>query len=211
MAHEAGPRWSDALAMGLFGLAQLGEIPERSHIGITVIVLVCGGLMPFIAGMATFRYQDPLCGLALTTYGLFWITVCMAQLVSPGIAFQLNPVLYGQLNVVYLVCSVFMIYLTAYRSTTLCLLFLMIAGTCFLPVLTSRDLLTEPIPGIGHIVVGLMALYHAVGGSITLAFPGHELVPLGPPAIAPESERHSGCALAGNPASQCLWSVPAHG
>lgn len=61
----------------------------------------------------------------------------MAQLVCPGIAFQLSPVLYGQLNVVYLVCSVFMIYLTAYRSTTLCFLFLMIGGPASSPFLRA--------------------------------------------------------------------------
>ena len=72
MANEAHPRRSDVLAMGLFGLAvgaltfglaQFGEIPERGHIGITLIVLVCGGLMPFLAGMSTFRYHEPHCGL----------------------------------------------------------------------------------------------------------------------------------------------------
>ncbi|OGW48265.1 MAG: hypothetical protein A2V62_04615 [Nitrospirae bacterium RBG_19FT_COMBO_58_9] len=120
--------------------------------------------------------------LALTTYGLFWITVCTAQLVSASMAFQLSPVLYGQLNAAYFVCSVVMVYLTAYRSTTLCLLFFMIAATCFLTVLTCLVLLTETLPGIGHIIVGLLALYHAVG-SVTFVFTGQELVPLGPPLL----------------------------
>ena len=191
MANEAHPRRSDALAMGLFGLAvgaftlglaQLGEIPERDHIGILVIVLACGGLMPFLAGLAMLRDHEPLCGIALTTYGLFWITLCAAKLISESMAFQLDPILYGQLYVIYFVCAGVMVYLLAYRSTTLCLLFLMIAATCFLSVLTCLGLLREALPGIGHIAVGLMALYHALG-SVSLAFTGHELVPLGPPLL----------------------------
>ena len=191
MAKEAHPRRSDALAMGLFGLAvgaftlglaQLGEIPERDHIGILVIVLACSGLMPFLAGLAMLRDREPLCGIALATYGWFWITLCAGKLISESMDFQLGPILYGQLYVIYFVCAVVMVYLLAYRSTTFCLLFLMIAATCFLSVLTCLGVLRESLPGIGHIVVGLIALYHALG-SVSLAFTGHELVPLGPPLL----------------------------
>ncbi len=191
MADEAHPRRSDALAMGLFGLAigaftlglaQLGEIPERNHIGILVIVLACSGLMPFLSGMAMLRDREPYCGIALATYGLFWSTLCAAKLISESMAFQLSPILSGQLHVIYFVCAAVMVYLLAYRSTTLCFLFLMIAATCFLTVLTGLGLLRETLPGIGHIVVGLMSLYHALG-SISLAFTGRELVPLGPPLL----------------------------
>jgi uncharacterized protein len=38
------------------------------------------------------------------------------------------------------------------------------------------------LPGIGHIIVGLMAFYHAVG-SLTQAFTGKALFPLGPPLL----------------------------
>lgn len=191
LANETHPRRSDALAMGLFGLAvgaftlglaQLGEIPERDHIGILVIVLACSGLMPFLAGMAMLRDHEPLCGIALATHGLFWITLCAAKLISESIAFQLGPILYGQLYSIYFVCAVVMVYLLAYRNATLCLLFLMIAAACFLTVLTCLGVLRETLPGAGHIVVGLMALYHALG-SVSLAFTGHELVPLGPPLL----------------------------
>ena len=58
----------------------------------------------------------------------------------------------------------------------------MVAATCFLTFLARLDLLTDTLPGIGHIVVGLTALYHAVG-SITFAFTGRELAPLGPPLL----------------------------
>lgn len=46
-------------------------------------------------------------------------------------------------------------------------------------VLARLDLITETLPGLLHIVVGLMAFYHAVA-SLTQAFTGHQLVPLGP-------------------------------
>ena len=191
MADEAHRRRNDVLAMGLFGLAvgaltlglaQLGAIPDRDHIGTLVITLAFGGLVQFLAGIATIRYHEPLCGAALTAYGFFWITVCTAKLVSAGTTFQLSLLLSAQLNFLYFVCSAVMVYLTAYRSATLCLLFSVIAVTCFITFLACLGLLTETFPGIGHIVVGIMALYHAVG-SVTFAFTGHELVPLGPPLL----------------------------
>lgn len=132
--------------------------------------------------MASIRYHEPLCGAALTMYGLFWITVSTTKLVSAGTTFPFNPALYAQLNFVCFVFSAVMMYLTAYRSTTLCLLFSMIAVTCFLTFLARLDLLTGTLTGIGHMVVGLMTLYHAVG-SVTVAFAGHELVPLRPPLL----------------------------
>ena len=191
MADKVRLRRRDELAMGLFGLAvgaftlglaQLGEIPERNHIGVMVIVLACSGLMPFLAGMAMLRDHEPIYGIGLATYGLFWITLCAAKLISESLDFQLSLILSGQLHGIYFVCAVIMVYLLAYRSTTLCLLFLMIAATCLLTVLTGLGLVGETLAGIGHIAVGLMALYHALG-SVTLAFIGRELVPLGPPLL----------------------------
>lgn len=128
MADESHRRRSDVLAMGLFGvavgaltlgLAQLGAIPDRDHIGTMIIALAFGGLMQFLAGIAIIRFHEPLCGVALATYGFFWITVCTAKLVSAGTTFQLSPVLYAQLNFVYFVFSAVMVYFTAYRSATL--------------------------------------------------------------------------------------------
>lgn len=189
MADESHRRRSDVLAMGLFGvavgaltlgLAQLGAIPDRDHIGTMIIALAFGGLVQILAGIASIRFHEPFCGVALATYGFFWITACTAKLVSAGTTFHLSPVLYAQLNFVYFVLSAVMVYLTVYRSATHSFLFLMVAATCFLTFLARLDLLTDTLPGIGHIVVGLMALYHAVG-SITFVFTGHELIPLGPP------------------------------
>ena len=152
------------------GLAQLGAIPDRDHIGTMIVVLAFGGLVQFLAGIASIRFHEPFCGVALTTYGFFWITVCSAKLVSADTTFQLSPVPYAQLNFVYFVFAAVMVYLTAYRSATLSLLCSMVAATCFLTFLARLDLLTDTRPGIGHIVVGLTALYHAVG-SITFPLP----------------------------------------
>jgi len=191
MADEAHRRRSDALAMGLFGvavgsltlgLAKLGAIPDRNHVETLVLALACGGLGPFLAGIATIRNHEPLCGAALATYGGLWITVCTANLVSTGTTFQLSLLLDTVLNVGSFLCLAVMAYLTAYRSVTLCLLFSVISVTCFLTFLARLDMLTDALPGIGHMVVGLMALYHALG-SITFAFTGYELVPLGPPLL----------------------------
>jgi succinate-acetate transporter protein len=46
-------------------------------------------------------------------------------------------------------------------------------------VLVQLDLITETFPGLFHMVVGFMAFYHAVA-SLTQAFTGRQLVPLGP-------------------------------
>ena len=78
--------------------------------------------------------------------------------------------LVAQLNFVYSVFSAFLVDLTAYRSTIFCLLFPMIAVTCCPHFLLRLDLLTDTLPGIGHIVVGLTALYYAVE-SFTFALP----------------------------------------
>lgn len=63
MADES-PRRSDVLAMGLFGvavgaltlgLAHLGAIPDRDYIGTMIVALAFGGLVQFLAGMASIR------------------------------------------------------------------------------------------------------------------------------------------------------------
>lgn len=71
-----------------------------------------------------------------------------------------------------------MVYLTAYRNTTLCALHVVITITFFTTFLAHLDVLSELLPGIFHILVGLMTFYHAVA-SLTTAFTGHALFPLG--------------------------------
>ena len=188
MAGELHSRRIDVLAIGLFGLAvgaltlgsaQLGVIPERDHIGTLVIALAFGGIVQILAGMTDIRYHEQLGGTALTMYGFFWTTVCTAKLVSASTNFQLDMVLFAPINLVYFLFSTVMVYLTAYRNTTLCALHLVIAATFLFTFLARLGQISELLPGIFHVLVGLMAFYHAVA-SLTFAFTGHALFPLGP-------------------------------
>lgn len=188
MADDIHSRRIDVLAIGLFGLAvgaltlgvaQLGGIPEQDRVGTLVIALIFGGFVQILAGMTDIRYHEQLGGTALTMYGFFWTTVCTAKLVSASTTFHLSMVLYAPINLVYFLFSAIMVYLTAYRNTTLSALHLVITITFFTTFLAHLDLLSEILPGIFHILVGLMAFSHAVA-SLTFAFTGHSLLPLGP-------------------------------
>jgi uncharacterized protein len=101
----------------------------------------------------------------------------------------MDMVLYAPINMVYCVFSTVMVYLTAYRNTTLCALHLVITLAFFCTSLARLDLMEETLPGIGHILVGLMAFYHAVA-SLTQAFTERQLVPLGPPRLQHSPPRH---------------------
>ena len=75
-----------------------------------------------------------------------------------------------------------MVYLTAYRSVTLCMLHMVITVTFSSSVLVQLNLITKTVHGLFHMIVGFMAFYHAVA-SLTQAFTGRQLVPLGPPLL----------------------------
>ncbi len=178
----------DVLAIGLFGLAvgaltlgvaQVGVIPESNKVGTLVIALIFGGVVQILAGITDIRYHEQLGGTALTMYGFFWLTVCTAKLVSESTSFHLDMVLYVPIDLVYAAFSAVMVYLTAYRNATLCMLHVVITLSFTSTLLARLGLISETGPGLFHIVVGVMAFYHAVG-SLTQAFTGHQLVPLGP-------------------------------
>ena len=178
----------DVLAIGLFGLAvgaltlgvaQVGGIPESNKVGTLVIALIFGGIVQILAGITDIRYHEQLGGTALTMYGFFWLTVCTAKLVSESTSFHLDMVLFAPINFVYAAFSLVMVYLTAYRNATLCILHGVITVTFASTVLARLGVIGETLPGLLHVIVGLMAFYHAVA-SLTQAFTGHQLVPLGP-------------------------------
>lgn len=178
----------DVLAIGLFGLAvgaltlgvaQLGGVPDSNKVGTLVIALIFGGIVQILAGITDIRYHEQLGGTALTMYGFFWLTVCVAKLVSESTSFHLDMVLFAPINFVYAAFSLVMVYLTAHRNATLCILHVVITLSFSSTVLARLDVIGETLPGLLHIVVGLMAFYHAVA-SLTQAFTGHQLVPLGP-------------------------------
>jgi len=181
----------DVLAIGLFGLAvgaltvglaQVGPIPETDKVGVIVIALIFGGLVQVLAGIADIRYNEQLGGTALTMYGFFWLTVSTAKLVSVSTTFHFDDVLYVPINLVYLIFSAVMVYLTAYRSVALSLLHAVITVTFFTTVCMRLNLISETLPGIAHLAVGFLAFYHAIG-SLSQAYTGKAIVPLGPPLL----------------------------
>jgi|CXWL01.1.fsa_nt_gi succinate-acetate transporter protein len=188
---ETTSRRIDVLAIGLFGLAvgaltvgmaQVGQIPEVDRVGVLVIALVFGGLVQVLAGVADIRYNEQLGGTALTMYGFFWFTVSLAQLVSMGTTFHFDGALFVPINLVYVFFSAVMVYLTAYRSVALSLLHVVITLTFLSTVCMRLNLISETLPGVAHLAVGTLAFYHAIG-SLSQAYTGKAIVPLGPPLL----------------------------
>jgi succinate-acetate transporter protein len=164
------------------GVAQLGWIQHKNMVGALVIALIFGGIVQLLAGITDIRYNEQLGGTALTMYGFLWITLCTVKLVSTSSTFQFDAVLYAPINLVYAVFSAVMIFLTAYRNLTLSALHVVITVTFLATTFARLDFISELLPGWGHIIVGLMAFYHAVG-SLTQAFTGRSILPLGPPLL----------------------------
>lgn len=184
----------DVLAIGLFGLAvgaltvglaQMGVISEVDKIGVLAIALVFGGIVQLLAGITDIRYNEQLGGTALTMYGFFWLTVSTVKLVSGSTSLNFDSTLYIPIELIYLVFSAAMIYLTAYRSVALSLLHLIITLTFFAGVMAKLNMIPETLVGVGHVCIGLLAFYHAIG-SLSLAFTGKAIVPLGPPLFSRE-------------------------
>lgn len=188
---ETFSRRIDVLAIGLFGLAvgaltvglaQVGRIPETDKVGVIVVALIFGGLVQVLAGIADIRYNEQLGGTALTMYGFFWLTVSTAKLVSVSTSFHFDDVLYIPINLVYLIFSAVMVYLTAYRSVALSLLHAIITVSFFATVCMRLNWISETLPGLAHLAVGFLAFYHAIG-SLSQAITGKAIVPLGPPLL----------------------------
>ena len=191
MIEDSQSRRIDVLAIGLFGLAvgaltlgvgQLGWISQKNTVGALVIALIFGGVVQLLAGITDIRYNEQLGGTALTMYGFLWIALCTVKLVSASTTFQFDHVLYAPIDLVYAVFSAVTVYLTAYRNFTLSALHVVITLTLLATTFARLDYISELLPGVGHIVVGLMAFYHAVA-SLTQAFTGTALFPLGPPLL----------------------------
>jgi uncharacterized protein len=181
----------DVLAIGLFGLAvvaltlgvaQLGMIPEPNKIGVFVIALMFGGIVQILAGITDIRYHEQLGGTALTMYGFFWLTVSTAKLVNASSSSNFNMLLFVPIDIVYAAFSAVMIYLTAYRNVALSLLHVIITLSFTATIFARLNLISETLPGFFHVLVGLGAFYYAVA-SLSYAFTGRVLVPLGQPLL----------------------------
>ena len=197
---ESDSRRIDVLAIGLFGLAvgaltvgaaQVGGIPAIDKAGVLVIALVFGGFVQVLAGVADIRYNEQLGGTALTMYGFFWLTVSTAQLVSVSTTFHFDGALFVPINLVYAFLSAAMVYLTAYRSVALSFLHVVITLTFLSTVFMRFNLISETLPGVAHLTVGTLAFYHAIG-SLSQAYTGKAIVPLGPPLLHHKKVRQTG-------------------
>ncbi|MCX5721161.1 MAG: acetate uptake transporter [Nitrospirae bacterium] len=203
---ETVSRRIDVLAIGLFGLAvgaltvgmaQIGQIPAVDKVGVLVIALIFGGLVQVLAGVADIRYNEQLGGTALTMYGFFWFTVSLAQLVSMSTTFHFDSALFVPINLVYVFFSAVMVYLTAYRSVALSLLHAIITLTFVSTVCMRLNLISETLPGLAHLAVGILAFYHAIG-SLSQAYTGKAIVPLGPPMLHHRTLRNAQVELTGS-------------
>jgi hypothetical protein len=58
----------------------------------------------------------------------------------------------------------------------------MIALTFLSTALARLDFISETLPGMGHVLVGVLAFYYAIA-SLIHAFTGEGLIPLGPPLL----------------------------
>ena len=201
--EESLNRRIDVLAIGLFGLAvgaltlgmaQLKLIGEEDKVGVFVIAIIFGGMVQLLAGFTDIRYNEQLGGTALTMYGFYWLTVFGSELLSESTAFNFDGLLYVPIKLVYLIFSAVMVYLTAYRSVALSLLHLVITLTFLAAVCVGLGLISKTFPGLGHLAIGVLAFYHAIA-SLSQAFTGRALVPLGPPILR-RDPLHSAAAQA---------------
>jgi len=99
------------------------------------------------------------------------VTVSSAKLLSTGTSFHFDDMLYLPIDLVYLVFSAVMIYLTAFRSVTLSFLHVIITATFLAMVFARLGWISETLPGVGHLGIGILAFYHAIA-SLSFAFTG---------------------------------------
>ena len=179
----------DVLSIGLFGLAvgamtlglvQVGIIPHNDDMAISIICLVFGGIVQIVAGMIDVRYHDQLGGTALTMYGFYWTTVFTVKILGLSGGFHWDNVLFLPLVAIYALFSAIMIYLTGHKSKALMILHVFITIVFILDVLIKLNFKFEYYAGVDHIIIGLLALYHAM---VTLInkFTGKAGVLLGTP------------------------------
>ena len=161
----------DVLSIGLFGLAvgaltlgfvQIGTIPHNDDLAISIICLIFGGLVQVVAGMVDVRYHDQLGGTALTMYGFYWTSIFVIKILGLVEGFHWDNVLFIPIVSIYAIFSATMIYLTGHKSLTLMLLHIFITSVFIIDVFVKLNYPLEYYAGIDHIIIGLIALYHAM-------------------------------------------------
>ncbi len=161
----------DVLSVGLFGLAvgaltlglvQIGIIPHNDDLAISIICLMFGGIVQVVAGLVDIRYHDQLGGTALTMYGFYWTSTFIVKILGLVEGFHWDNVLFIPIVAVYATFSAVMIYLTGHKSLALMLLHIFITAVFTIDIFVKLNYPLEYYAGIDHIIIGLIALYHAM-------------------------------------------------
>jgi len=184
----------DALSIGLFGLT-VGALSLGLHqcewfglentydvATVWIMGLIFGGIVQVVAGMVEVRYDQQLGGTALTMYGFLWIGISTLGILEATSTFEPHPLLEVPLIGTFACFSAVMIYLTGHKSLLLCLLHIVITVTLSSVVLMKLGVISEFIPGIGHLAIGVVAFVTAMGVLIN-EFPDSANVPLGTPPL----------------------------
>ena len=181
----------DVLSVGLFGLAvgaltlglvQMKVIPHNDDLAIAIICLIFGGIVQIVAGMVDIRYHDQLGGTALTMYGFYWTCVFTIKILGLVEGFHWDNILFLPLATIYALFSAVMIYLTGHKSIALMILHIFITAVFTIDVLIKLNFPFEYYAGVNHVIIGLLALYHAMG-TLVNKYIGRSTIPLGKPAF----------------------------
>lgn len=171
MDNKDGLLKIDVLSIGLFGLAvgaltlgfvQVGIIPHNDDLAISIICLIFGGIVQIVAGMVDISCHDQLGGTALTMYGFYWTSIFVVKILGLVEGFHWDNVLFLPIVIIYATFSLIMIYLTGHKSLTLMLLHVFITAVFTIDVFIKLNYSFEYYAGIDHIMIGSVALYHAM-------------------------------------------------
>jgi len=193
---SAGPKSKhiDALSIGLFGLT-VGAITLGLHqlrlfgpedqfdvLAVWIMALLFGGIVQIVAGFVEVRYDQQLGGTALTMYGFLWVGVSVLGLLQAVSAKGPHPYVEIPLLASFACFSGVMVYLTGHKTLALCLLHVVITATLSAVVLAKLGVLSEMLPGIGHLVIGGLAFVCAMG-TLVNEFTTENKIPLGRPPL----------------------------
>ncbi|MBI2996501.1 MAG: acetate uptake transporter [Candidatus Melainabacteria bacterium] len=161
----------DVLSIGLFGLAvgaltlglvQMGIIPHNDDLAISIICLIFAGIVQVVAGIVDIRYHDQLGGTALTMYGFYWTSIFTVKILGLVEGFRWDNVLFIPIVAIYAIFSAVMIYLTGHKSLVLMLLHIFITAVFTIDIFVKLNYPLEYYAGIDHVIIGSIALYHAM-------------------------------------------------
>lgn len=177
----------DVLSIGLFGLAvgattlglvQMGIIPHCDDMAMSIICLMFGGIVQIVAGVIDVRYHDQLGGTALTMYGFYWTTMFTVKILGLAEGLHWDNVLFIPIVGTYAVFSGLMIYLTGHKSLVLMILHIFITSVFIIDILIKLNFSLEYFAGVDHVIIGLLAMYHAMG-TLVNKFKWEVKIPLG--------------------------------